>query len=1451
MAEMAPFSGSSRVRLVDELARTFRAVEAAQRPRLVCIEGSLGVGKTRIIQELYARLAADQGYWPASLTSEDGVGPLRFQVAPTPERADWAAPMPWMWWGVGCALHRGQPMPVLAHELGQLRCHEAGLVALAERDQALRRALKSLATLGVGFVPVGGGLLNAGTIAEGAQAIYEAAEAIRAQQNTRRRPSISGLAMSGDSYRDLTGEVIGLLRLLGRHGVSLVFALDDAHYAEPSVVSLLDVIFRTRLRIGIFCVCTSAAGATVTSAGGTFSEWLRKAETLADGAVVRIEVERLESDALDRFIAWHAPKTAPETRRALVGCADGNPLVLEGMLTSSQARRSLADGALVLTPTDVVQLPNTYADHFAARWSELPSTMREVLVLAAVQGRVFLPELIEHTLTVLGRHAVAGTTVQLLNEGVQSGWLVRTHGRYAFAELAGFEAAMRGLYGEELVTGDAMVRLRSELCDRIAAMKADAGAWAELPDAVRLLALEVEVRLSSAQEAEVNRESAVESAILLGRVQASSGSAGLALETHALGATLASGLPPGHVLDVLAREELAATLGILDRHDEALDLMRDALRVREDTLGSDHRLTIGARVNVAIALMSVRRYAEALHHLRDVLHALEEQDGVDGLQTLLVREWLATALARLRSDEALPQQLRVVADSERHFGEHAYATLNARTNLAWVMELEDRQEEALELMTELVELCERALGSDDLMTLYCRYERADLLESLYRFEEAHQIWSAVTRARERLLGQDHHSTVHCYRAVARILGRMHRDDEAKVWGERAADAYARALAWSSDRSQQERLDRLDLLESLAWALSHAGRHDEAVEQSLHFFEESRALLGSDHLEILSAHHLLTAACMNAARYPEAVEHGRAFVHACERLDVDGQPARVARWELVSALFAVGDNGAALAEAEAMYADRQRTLGRGHLDTLAACHQVAAALHKLERYTEALQRSRPLVGDCERVLGVDHVETLRTREVLAATLGALDRRGEALAQWRLVVSGLERVFGTDHPETMRIRPELAKALDEAELHEEVLLQWQALLTWEQGDHGGVPRRIGINKAQYGLAVSYLSLGRFDDALPYLTEVLAFREAELGREHSATLEARFHVAATLSELDRDAEALPHWRDVIADCAGAPEHYGEVIVESRQRLALSLEVCDDAEGALEQWREALAAAERFFGADHEEAIFVRQGLALALDRLGTLEAGLREWEVVLERATAVLGDHHETTLEARREVAESKAALGHHAEAVEAWRDLARDLARLRGPDADETLAARQALARALADARDDGESVQVYRALIGDHERVHGAQDEGPLGVRWELARTLTAQRRVDEALEEWRTLAADTEALGPDRLDTHRVNAELAQALAAVGRHEDALRLWPGVVAGLEHLLGPLELETLGRRFEFARALSDSGHDEDAVRHLRVVLAGLERAEGDNRESIGIVREELDRAEGRG
>ena len=96
-----------------------------------------------------------------------------------------------------------------------------------------------------------------------------------------------------------------------------------------------------------------------------------------------------------------------------------------------------------------------------------------------------------------------------------------------------------------------------------------------------------------------------------------------------------------------AKCEVASALGSNERHDEALQLYREAYAAYVEMLGEDHFDTIYCANSLASAMTRVRPklLTEAMDFLRDVVPVAEDALGPDHEYTLMLKNDLAVTLA--------------------------------------------------------------------------------------------------------------------------------------------------------------------------------------------------------------------------------------------------------------------------------------------------------------------------------------------------------------------------------------------------------------------------------------------------------------------------------------------------------------------------------------------------------------------------------------------------------------------------------------------------------------------------------------------------------------------------------------------------------------------------------------------------------------------------------------
>jgi tetratricopeptide (TPR) repeat protein len=147
---------------------------------------------------------------------------------------------------------------------------------------------------------------------------------------------------------------------------ALVVAFEDLHWAEPTMLELIEHLAATPAPVLVLCT-------TRDEVSGEGDGWA----ATAGGTV--IELDRLSPDEAAELAAGIAgTAVSPQTLRAIVEAAGGNPLFLEQMLAMLQD-----------APGGDIAVPPTISALLAARLDRLAEAQREVVGTASVVGQVF------------------------------------------------------------------------------------------------------------------------------------------------------------------------------------------------------------------------------------------------------------------------------------------------------------------------------------------------------------------------------------------------------------------------------------------------------------------------------------------------------------------------------------------------------------------------------------------------------------------------------------------------------------------------------------------------------------------------------------------------------------------------------------------------------------------------------------------------------------------------------------------------------------------------------------------------------------------------------------------------------------------------------------------------------------------------------------------------------
>ncbi|KAH6972637.1 TPR domain protein [Ilyonectria destructans] len=404
-------------------------------------------------------------------------------------------------------------------------------------------------------------------------------------------------------------------------------------------------------------------------------------------------------------------------------------------------------------------------------------------------------------------------------------------------------------------------------------------------------------------------------------------------------------------------------------YEEAEEMNRRALEIRERVLGREHPDTLTSISNLAGVLQYQGKYEEAEQMNRRALDASEKVLGREHPDTLTSISNLASVLRyQGKYEEAEQMNRRALEGYEKVLGREHPSTLTSISNLASVLRYQGKYEEAEQMNRRALEGYEKVLGREHPSTLTSISNLASVLRYQGKYEEAEQMNRRALEGYEKVLGREHPSTLTSISNLALVLGYQGKYEEAEQMNRRALEGYEKVLG-------REHPYTLTSISNLAEVLRYQGKYEEAEQMNRQALDAREKVLGREHPDTLMSISNLAGVLQYQGKYEEAGEINRRALDA-----------------------------------------REKVLGREHPDTLTSISNLALVLQYQGQFEEAEQMNRRALDAREKVLGREHPDTLTTVYNLAYLFHRQTRFSEAAKLYERACDGYVEVFGSDHPTT---------------------------------------------------------------------------------------------------------------------------------------------------------------------------------------------------------------------------------------------------------------------------------------------------------------------------------------------------------------------------------------------------------------------------------------------------
>lgn len=376
---LTPFLGDDRDALVALLVTTFDDVWDQRVPAWVSLEAGTGWGKTRIVRELYRRLAAerqlDDEYWPVAWADAPS---SRKSVYPEAWTVPSGAELDWLWLGLSSGKGTGS-VGSLAQCMQQLEEHEQALWRRWKAQAGpVRRVTSGLraneSTLTESAASEGLSLVARAADAAfpGLSALFSITRQITASvlERRERAADASTVDVPALSVQLVDEAVAAIVRISAT--LPVVIAVEDLHEADEYLIGLLGRLAAAP-GAAVLVVSTGWAAPGVDAPVRRFV-----AGAASDGAA---RLPELAPQDRAKIVRQWLPAAAAETVKALVE-RYVTPLTLELVVGLPESQQAVAVGA----PPDtwVPDLPESLRDIYRSSWVSLSPQVQDRLMLGAL-----------------------------------------------------------------------------------------------------------------------------------------------------------------------------------------------------------------------------------------------------------------------------------------------------------------------------------------------------------------------------------------------------------------------------------------------------------------------------------------------------------------------------------------------------------------------------------------------------------------------------------------------------------------------------------------------------------------------------------------------------------------------------------------------------------------------------------------------------------------------------------------------------------------------------------------------------------------------------------------------------------------------------------------------------------------------------------------------------------
>ncbi|MEL7500602.1 MAG: tetratricopeptide repeat protein [Planctomycetota bacterium] len=469
------------------------------------------------------------------------------------------------------------------------------------------------------------------------------------------------------------------------------------------------------------------------------------------------------------------------------------------------------------------------------------------------------------------------------------------------------------------------------------------------------------------------------------------------------------------------------------RYGEAEPLIRRALAINEQIVGSEHPNVAKGLSNLGLLLMRTNRLAEAEPMMRRAMAIDEKVYGAEDPKVARDLNNLGQLLKETNQlAEAEPMMRRAMAIDEKVYGAEHPNVARDLSNLAQLLQETNQLAEVEQMIRRAMAIDERFYGNEHPNYAIRLNNLAAFLLSKNRLVEAEPMMRRALAIHEKSYGPKHPRVASDLNNLAQLLKNTSRVVEAGY-------LMRRALAIDEQSSGGEHPDFARDLNNLAQLLQDTNRLVEAeqlMRRAFAIFEQS---YGAKHPNVAVNLNNLALLMETTSRLAEAESLLCRALAIDERSYGADHPKVAIRLSGLAILLKATKR---LAEAEPLMrralAIDEKFYGPNHSIIARHLYQLSGLLQTTNRLPESESLIRHALAIDEQFHGTEHITVASDLIRLATLLKATNRLTEAERLWRralAIVIAEQKSSTREHPLFSPLRLNYIKMLQSMNLSEE--------------------------------------------------------------------------------------------------------------------------------------------------------------------------------------------------------------------------------------------------------------------------------------------------------------------------------------------------------------------------------------------------------------------------------